>query len=810
MTGAIATYWALAGKPPGTRDDYAILRCGAIAPDDGADRADRIWAGVPSTPQLGSTPGPGRLPWVTFTPYAADGQDRMAVTVTDSTRDRDAVGRRAVAVRYVEVPYASLDAERLSYLALYQAIPELAELRDHASHVPLLLPVAGASLTQEGALSGTAAFSRAAALAALLLSGNVLVTMSDAEELALPERLLEFDRVLALLPFGIRAATALASWHDIPQPGMVLAGLHDEVKEQAFQLAFGRFAARGQLTAPLGADVPPPAAGAAADYLRELHAVRDDPDFGIERLAEHLAGHRSPLDPRDANGALAILCALRRPQLVADAIVNGGHPTVDRVVMARRYGGHRLPQAARDVLEIYLLTTDMPDAEQEVHDGWTGRSPALIAALSLDELAVGDEDEVYRWFGYAREHDAADSYLAAVAERSTLTGELVTSRQAAEALCLFPAPAPGHLPRLRAAVLAQPELARWLLRLPALRGDEPLGWLGWLAPNAADASDWLRRYAVLDDSARLASPHIAFPPDLAADDGLADEAGEDLTLIALHVLLAEGSLNRLAPHWWPALFRLARRQPASENLIDLARTAGNEESSLPTAVRVDTLRLYLALPPEHLPIVTGVAATRRYLDALWDVWTESLPETDIALLTSRLLASIVANPRYDDVIAVLLHAVGTDQRIPLTEPIAEAVSGWLGKAPRLIDNPRLTPDWWTRIERFRPDIRSSAARLRRAVRDPEADPLDIAVLTGKTAASGLPARELIAITAEYVGRQRADVTRAMLLVVEGTLRLTAATGQAGAVDNDEYLTDLAQLFKVPREGTQVTVRRRER
>ena len=789
--------WALMGKRGGTKDDYGVLACG---PSSGGGIPTglhaRVWAGVPSTPQLGSAPGPGRLPWATFIPRFAGGQYRMATTAIDVTEDRDSVGRPIAAIRYVELPFTGLARDHVGYRALHQAIPTVLEMDGYDQAEPYDLNLPGPDDTIADALADQRCFDRAARLAAMLLDDDVVITLSGQELLPLPDRLAEFDRTLALLPFGMRAGITVASWHDGTQA-------------TAFRLAFGKFGPRGQVTPDPDEPVPPPVTGRAAAYLRELVAARDG--LGVAELVAHLGRHRRPLGLGDdeVTEATEILCSLRDPRLVVDAVRNG-RPSIEWVANARRFSAGRLGQPDLDTLETHLLARG-ETAALAVHANWSPRSATLAARLALGELMAGRGSEVERLYRYAADRRAAEAFLAAATEGRTHQDADVPPREVARLLRTFGRPKPGDLSSLRRAVLARPELARWLLRPPTAADQDPQVWLGWLDPSAAGAPDWLRPYSVLQTQPDGLLP---LPAESATDDN-----GADLVLIASFAVRA-GSFARLAAPWWPFLLGLVRDRltpaqpdtaapdPSRTDFEDLLTAPVEPPGDLPTVVRLDTLRLYLDVRSSLYPLDGGEPACRGYLDALWDLWSKPPVAADVPALTVQLLGTLLPGPNpLSEAAVTLLRAVVADDRIPLSEPIADAIAEVILFAPELADDPRLTAPWWARVERLRPGLRTPSTRLRAAVRNPEADPVDIIVLCGRSAASGVPAEELARIAGPWLTRHPPEVRGWMFHMLEGQL------GLAGAARNhpyDEYLLTLASLLAIPGDQPPSGPRRRAR
>jgi len=362
-------------------------------------------------------------------------------------------------------------------------------------------------------------------------------------------------------------------------------------------------------------------------------------------------------------------------------------------------------------------------------------------------------------------------------------------------------------------VLRHPQLGRWLLRLSLHSDQEPRAWLGWLDPSATSAPTWLRRYAVLLTPVGAPLPP---PTETSAEDDA--ETGEDLALIALFVL-REGDLSRLADEWWPLLFGLARRQPepnqperavgsrSPADLADLAEAViDGPAPALPTAVRLDTLRLYLGLTPRYLPLPLGAPACERYLKELWQLWSQPSVDADVTALTCGLINSVQdAADQFGEAVVVLLRGVVTDDRIPLDQDIAGAIAGVLAAKAALIEHPSLTLDWWARVERLRPEIRTPAARLRAAVCREDADPVEIAVLCGRSAASGLSPEDFAAIAGPWLVRRPSAQVGPVLVILEGVLGLAAVEH---CPPYEEYLLALGYGSAIPQEKPPSTFRRR--
>ena len=145
----------------------------------------------------------------------------------------------------------------------------------------------------------------------------------------------------------------------------------------------------------------------------------------------------------------------------------------------------------------------------------------------------------------------------------------------------------------------------------------------------------------------------------------------------------QAPLPRVAGEWSPALLRLTQDrpetpadEPARADLIALLEEIDDDFQDPVPAVRLDTLRLYAKLPPRYFPFTGTSSAGRRYLDALWELWSEPPVEEDVAVLAARLLEALLpaaaaleqdpVSPFGEPVITLLLGVV-RDDRIPLDE-----------------------------------------------------------------------------------------------------------------------------------------------
>jgi hypothetical protein len=812
-------YWALVGKKPGTRDDYSVQRFNDPRLEEHA------LAGVPSTLQLGGAPGPGQLPWATFTPHTSDGQYWMAATVTDATADRDAGGRVVAAIRHAKLPFAEFARRGGRCAVLYKGLPTVAAMDNAVPGQPLYLDLNGApdapELTVDTAreLDDPAVFNRVARLAALILAGPVLITPEEPGHLTIADRLSEFDRILALLPLGMRSSITLASWQD-------------GTRETRFRVAFGRVPSQGQtVVGQYDDELRVPREGTpAAGYLADLLDLRER--CGAGRVIRHLASHRWPLSLSrdDVAEAREILRGLSDPYLVVEAARAAREPagrtlSADRVSVTLQSADRRLGQEAKDDLERALLAMGGSAAAQAVMSNWSARTAGLAAEVVLDELARPAEYaglESYRWspslwrlrayVAQCGEEEATDVFLAALAAPRTRGRPSLPAATIAACLDRVP-PGPGELPRLRAALFRQPPVTRWLLRLAVRRDTPSTGWIYWLNPGSDDAPAWLRPYQVLTAASGACLP-------LPAVSGTPDSL-EDLVLVGW-LAVRDRSFAWLAEDWWRALIRVARGRagrmspddslaPATDRaradlgfLLSLKDLIGKTPGDLETNARIDTLRLYLGLRPAHYPLDAAREPALEYLDALWGAWSRPPADADVAMLTVWLLAAVfggtrryqkpAVDPLSEFSVALLRDAV-SDVRVPLTSQVATALTEAVARAPRLLTDPRLTPDWWGRVEQLRPDIRTPEARLRAVLRqeDPSTDPAEIAMLAGRAALRVRGAEELAEIIGPWFARRSQPSRDALFKIIDGVVRLAdAETGRS----SEELLSALASRLDI--------------
>ncbi|HXL88553.1 MAG TPA: hypothetical protein VN969_06135 [Streptosporangiaceae bacterium] len=186
--------WAWQGKAPEDRG-YRLLSSstGDISARNFEEILDRFAPGTLD-----------KLPEVTvsYVP-GADSAGYISMAFHEEPGGLDRLGRDVTFTRFFCVPYRRLAAGAVRYLAMYEGFERI-RLPDAAA------PPFNAELSRSVAtIPGAAA--RALPVAELLLTGNP-VCIVDAESTTTFERLSFIDTVMSLLPYGMRAEMAAATW----------------------------------------------------------------------------------------------------------------------------------------------------------------------------------------------------------------------------------------------------------------------------------------------------------------------------------------------------------------------------------------------------------------------------------------------------------------------------------------------------------------------------------------------------------------------------------------------------------------------
>src|SRR5450755_2852810 len=336
--------WALWGKEPGTRTDYAVLAC-SPEPFSRADFGTiitRFAAGTPDT----STTGAGKLPWVTVSWVGVDVSLHLGICVTASTGQVDAVGRPITQTSYYCVPYQAVARAGISYSALYDAVRNAPLIPRDGDLIPLTLTVTG---TEEAAQRFEDLGERlVGAAAAELLRGPVSIV--EAENTSLKQRLDFIDAVASLLPFGYRAKLSAATWSDSGTRHRLRLAFASRPRDDAAVVSWRH---TGEIS---GGDA---IARAYYERLRELRSgtAAHGKKFDLTTVVADLLTQTEPQKFEQSQEALDILSEIDLP---------------NRVLQAFRDGAPLEPAQVRQAIRVSLLE-QMP----------SGDCQDLLAALSM-------------------------------------------------------------------------------------------------------------------------------------------------------------------------------------------------------------------------------------------------------------------------------------------------------------------------------------------------------------------------------------------------------------------------------------------
>ena len=199
MTGQSVTaeaQWALHGDATG-RDENRVLACstGELNATNFNDAIGRFDPGAT-----------GALPQVTvsyLTPATEPGESLVAMAIHAHRPEERDEGGRSTVTSYFCVPYHRLASAGVTYRGMHDA---LRAIRLPADNGPPL------TVTMPGTGPGTPAVDDLALRSAALLLTGRPVCVLGAEEVSLADRLAFIDTVMTLLPYGLRARMAAATW----------------------------------------------------------------------------------------------------------------------------------------------------------------------------------------------------------------------------------------------------------------------------------------------------------------------------------------------------------------------------------------------------------------------------------------------------------------------------------------------------------------------------------------------------------------------------------------------------------------------
>lgn len=291
MTGGRVTVeWAWISKEPGREIGYGVLAA-SVGDTDVGRYGGRYVVGTPNSSMDVSLPG--APPWLTFGPFlAAATGPLISVSVIDPRQNRDQAGRPIWPQRFFLMRYNEVAEARASYQGLWNAVRDVR--LPALDRLPLLLEPRAQSVDDLVTTVERRGRDRMTSLAAMILEGPVALT--ESAQLSRDERLAVLDAIVALLPYGFRAAISASS-------------AVDNNVRHSVDLVFAEYAniANNQTLVPLSVASPVPVPRTAAgrayrDLLREKILT-----FGIRAVVEHLwaaTEARSLARPEEARAIL--------------------------------------------------------------------------------------------------------------------------------------------------------------------------------------------------------------------------------------------------------------------------------------------------------------------------------------------------------------------------------------------------------------------------------------------------------------------------------------------------------------------------
>ncbi|GII90584.1 hypothetical protein [Sinosporangium siamense] len=184
--------WAVEGKPPGSVEDYQILKHskGPLLHEDFTQIIARFSTG---TPEL--------LPQVTIA-WVGDKANTRLILAIHRWTGYDGRGRRIATSRYFSVLYHWAAEYHLSYEALFHALDGSAPPSDDLVEFAVQPHLATVGDTIRATAMGTAA---------LLLTGRHVCVL-EGGALSMDDRLRFLDAVAAFLPYGMRTRLTASTW----------------------------------------------------------------------------------------------------------------------------------------------------------------------------------------------------------------------------------------------------------------------------------------------------------------------------------------------------------------------------------------------------------------------------------------------------------------------------------------------------------------------------------------------------------------------------------------------------------------------
>jgi hypothetical protein len=630
--------WAWISKEPGSGDDYRVM---AASPGPIGVR-NLVWTNVVGVPSGALSPdAPGAPPWWTFGAHSAGEDPVVSVSLQYPAEadNLDGAGRETwprffCACRFGEMASCAASYQTLS-AAIVRSTENFAEL-DSEYPQPIPLEVRPQRLDgKDGLVAAVHEFgvTRLAVIAAALVDSQ-RVAVTGAAELTWPARVRLLDAIMALLPYGCRAAVTASTsvdrkiTHEIP---LVITDFPDE----------------SQVVVGLRSRPPALPRGTGLEYLQKL--LDRGKDSGWDEVLRHLWNARKQCSPAQALTILEDFHAntylwkdIRKAKVVplknALAALQG---PADAVAASWSRERNLDPETVRKVL-VTLLDSPESAAADAVIRNWQAVDDDLATLVNTD-LNRGSLDRARRSLMVTNRADSPQlqdrllkKLLVPVHTRKPYDDPI---RHRVALMCEAPIPAPNAFQdtcnalrfdeiaawqaRFIYALLTEedradpagkraPDWARWLCASDFPRDRKPPEWFSALSlavPNARRESDGSVRAVLQRDAdwilviARLAA-HFNRMPVLFAVPGL------DTDIVQLALRWGTASTGDHAPGG----DRAARLAAALSTPLRRAKLP------LGTVACVDISRVLLDGQlrdfPHDTPGPDGAEEFRQYLDGL--------------------------------------------------------------------------------------------------------------------------------------------------------------------------------------------------
>ncbi len=737
--------WALRAS----HDEYTVLSSGGPVPGSGD------LAGVLS----GLTSGAGRedVPSrVTFGGVHDGHQYHLGLVIQEWSREIDADGRPLSVSRYFALPYPVLSGGRATYLGLYHAL-RATELPESGGTVRI--EPSGAPAEEQVLALERFGFGRVAPVAALLLDGSVTVT--NADELPLDERLAFFDAVATLLPYGIR------TW-------LTASTRHDDGGER-IALAFSQQCRPGTVEADWRAPCLPPGSAHAAEYLKRLFEAAEK--YPLTELVTYLASQAEPLAGQDPAEAVRILDDIDLPARLLHAARDGrfSYDALHKLFASGRF--RELPSAEdRRYLFNELISRGNVDDLMVIEPLWAeadGDFEVLVRTARAKLWQLDPAQETARYLWSAERLGFADEFLARMVTRpdpekslegapggEAVVAHLVRTRTKGEYTLTFDALADNG------PVLY--ELLRQLATDPEANLE---GWYEHLK-RAVSAEILLPFFRVL----RWDGP----PVDASALSRLAARGPGCLTML-LRTAAAASRLEGVLPAF--AALLVTGIPPGRE--FWMAELAALDPDDSTGWGMLDALLLALGHPPRHLEAAATAGDWASYQEAFEQIRAvPGLAAPIAAHLTAHLATWSWQSDTRQTGAALALASLHTD--VP---DLARVVLAARAMNPSLIEDERYAA--WRRLALTRqPGLAAEEVALTLTGLRPDAEPEFVAKLCAEAIYRHTPLEEVLAHLTRSAWQLTGDRAVRLLNEIRGAFVLLGWTRQ----DAEEFALALGRAI----------------